>query len=108
MSFDNLTTMHVPASGKIAHNTWIKRYADRVEVIYHATVIAVIYRDRVVISNGDWHTVTTANRLNAIMRDNGLGSVNIRQGEMLYTAKGDRIGRDSVLVSGGYWLNVTE
>jgi hypothetical protein len=107
MSFDNLSTMRVPASGKIAHNTWVRRNADSVEVIYHTTVIAVIYRDRVVISNGDWHTRTTADRLNAILRDNGMGCVNIRQGEMLYTAKGDKVGRDSVLVSGGYWLNVT-
>lgn len=107
MSFDNLAKMKVPASGKIAHNTWIRRNSDSVEVIYHATVIAIIYRDRVVISNGDWHTVTTANRLNAITRDNGYGYVNIRNGEMLYTAKGDRVGPDSVLVSGGYWLNVT-
>ena len=102
MSFDHLSTMSVPRSGKIAHNTWIKRYPDRVEVTYHATVIAIIYRDRVQICNGGWPTRTTADRLHAITRDNGLGSINIRQGEMLYTPRGGKIGPDSVLVSGAY------
>lgn len=104
MSFDNLATMKFPASGKIAHNTWIRRFPDCVEVIYHATVIAIIYRDNVVISNGGWHTVTTANRLNAITRDNGMGYVNIRQGEMFYTPKGGKLGPDSSPVTGGYLL----
>lgn len=104
MSFDNLASMRVPASGKIAHNTWIKRFPGSVDVIYHTTVIATVYRDKVAISNGGWHTVTTANRLNAITRDNGYGYVSIRNGEMLYTAKGDRIGPDSSPVTGGYLL----
>ena len=99
MSFDNLTTMHVPASGKIAHNTWIRRNSDSVEVIYHTTVIAVIYRGRVAISNGGWPTRTTADRLNAIMRDNGFGFVNIRQGEMFYTPNGGKLGPDSVVLT---------
>ena len=102
MSFDHLSTMSVPRSGKIAHNTWIKRYPDRVEVTYHSTVIAIIYRDKAQISNGGWATTTTAIRLNAIMRDNGYGSINIRGGEMFYTPKGDKFGPDSVLVSGAY------
>ena len=107
MSFENLSTMNAPQSGKIAHNTWIRRNPDSVEVIYHSTTIATIYRDKVVISNGGWATRTTADRLNAITRDNGMGYVNIRQGEMLYTAKGDKIGKDSILVSGHYRLAVT-
>ena len=107
MSFDNLSTMSVPASGKIAHNTWIRRNSDSVEVIYHTTVIAVIYRDRVVISNGGWPTRTTADRLNAILRDNGYGSVNIRQGEMFYTPKGGKLGPDSSPVTGDY-LSVSD
>lgn len=104
MSFENLSTMKVPASGKIAHNTWIRRFPGSVDVIYHTTTIATIYRGRVAISNGGWPTRTTADRLNAIMRDNGMGYVNIRQGEMLYTAKGDEVGPDSTVVSGGYLL----
>ena len=106
MSFDNLTTMYAPASGKIAHNTWIRRNADNVEVIYHATVIAIVYRDRVAIANGGWPTRTTADRLNAILRDNGYGSVNIRQLEMFYTPNGGKLGPDSTVVNGGY-LTVT-
>ena len=102
MSYDNLSTMKVPASGKIAHNTWIRRFPDCVEVIYHATVIAIIYRDNVVISNGGWSTRTTADRLNAITRDNGFGFVNIRKGEMLYTPKGGKLGPDSTVVAGHY------
>lgn len=102
MSFDHLSTMSVPRSGKIAHNTWIKRYPDRVEVTYHTTTIAIIYRGRVKISSGGWPTRTTANRLHAITCDNGYGSVSIRQGDMLYTPKGGKIGPDSVLVSGAY------
>ena len=102
MSFDHLSTMEVPRSGKIAHNTWIKRSPDWVEVIYHSTAIAIIYRDGVKITNGGWPTRTTADRLHAIMRDNGLGSINIRQGEMFYTPKGSEIGPDSVLVTYGY------
>ena len=107
MSFDNLSTMRVPRSSKIAHNTWIRRNADNVEVIYHMTVIAIIYRDRVLISNGDWATITTANRLNAIMRDNGFGYVSIRQGEMFYTPKNGKFGPDSTVVSGDY-LSVSD
>lgn len=106
MSFDNLSTMRVPASGKIAHNTWIRRNPDSVEVIYHTTIIAIIYPGRVTISNGGWATRTTANRLNAILRDNGIGSVNIRKGEMFYTPKGDKVGPDSIPVTGDY-LTVT-
>lgn len=102
MSFDHLSTMEVPRSGKIAHNTWIKRSPDWVEVIYHTTAIAIIYRDKVKITNGGWATRTTADRLHAITRDNGYGSINIRQGEMLYTRKGGKFGPDSVLVSSGY------
>lgn len=104
MSFDNLSTMRVPASGKIAHNTWIRRFSDCVEVIYHTTVIAIIYRDKVAISNGGWATRTTANRLNAITRDNGMGYVNIRQGEMFYTPKSGKFGPDSTVVDGGCLL----
>ena len=104
MSFDNLSTMRVPASGKIAHNTWVRRFPDCVEVIYHTTTIATLYRGRVLISNGGWSTRTTADRLNAILRDNGFGHVNIRRGEMLYTPKGDKIGPDSTVVNGGYLL----
>lgn len=106
MSFDNLTTMRVPASGKIAHNTWIRHNSDNVEVIYHTTVIAIIYRHKVMISNGGWATRTTADRLNAIMRDNGFGCVNIRQGEMFYTPNGGELGPDSAPVTGDY-LTVT-
>ena len=108
MSFDNLSAMKVPASGKIAHNTYVRRYADRVEVIYHTTVIAIVYRDKVEISNGGWHTTTTANRLRAILHDNGYGYINIRQGEMLYTPKGGKVGRDSTLVAGHYRLLVRD
>ena len=104
MSFENLSTMKVPASGKIAHNTYIKRFPDCVEVIYHTTVIAVVYRYNVAISNGGWPTRTTADRLNAITRDNGLGYVNIRNGEMFYTVKGGQLGPDSTKVSGSYLL----
>lgn len=106
MSFDHLSRMEVPRSGKIAHNTWIKRSPDSVEVIYHTTIIAIIYRDKVKITNGGWPTRTTADRLNAITRDNGLGWVNIRQGDMLYTPKGEEIGPKSVQVWGnGLTLN---
>ena len=102
MSFDHLSRMEVPRSGKIAHNTWIHRNATSVEVIYHTTTIAILRPGRVEISNGGWPTRTTADRLNAIMRDNGYGSINIRQGQMFYTRKGDKVGPDSVLVSSGY------
>ena len=102
MSFYNLATMEVPRSGKIAHNTWIRRNATSVEVIYHSTVIAILSPGKVEISNGGWATTTTAIRLNAIMRDNGYGSINIRQGEMFYTPKGGKFGPDSVLVTYGY------
>lgn len=107
MSFDNLSTMRVPRSSKIAHNTWIRRFPDFVEVIYHTTVIAIIYRDRVEISNGGWATRTTADRLSAITRDNGFGHINIRKGEMLYTPRGGKIGPDSTVVSGDY-LSVSD
>ena len=102
MSFDHLSTMEVPRSGKVAHNTWIKRYPDRVEVTYHSTVIAILSPGKVKITSGGWPTRTTADRLHAITRDNGLGSINIRRGDMLYTPKDGKIGPDSVLVSGAY------
>lgn len=106
MSFENLSTMNVPRSGKIAHNTWIRRNSDSVEVIYHTTVIAIVYRDRVAISNGGWATRTTADRLHAILRANGFGCVNIRKGEMFYTPNGGEFGPDSAPVTGDY-LTVT-
>ena len=104
MSFENLATMKVPTSGKIAHNTWVRRNPDSVGVIYHTTVIAILRPGRVSISNGGWATRTTADRLNAIKRDNGYGHVNIRQGEMFYTPKGDKLGPDSTVVNGDYLL----
>lgn len=39
----------------------------RMEVWLHATCIASIYADRVVINTGGWHTHTTKSRLNAIL-----------------------------------------
>ena len=97
MSFENLSTMRVPASGKIAHNTWIRRNSDNVEVIYHTTVIATIYRDKVIIANGGWATRTTADRINAVTEKVYTALLVIREAKPKYSiceiVRGDRVRR---------------
>ena len=73
---------------KVAHNTYAYAGDDGVEITYHGNRIllkgygATHYE----INNAGWHTVTTAGRLHQITRDNGGGTVNIKNGVMRYTA----------------------
>lgn len=54
---------------KIAYETTIERGAGIV-VRHHGNPIAAIGRDFFTLGNGGWNSVTTANRLNHILRDN--------------------------------------
>lgn len=57
-------------------------YAE-IEVYHHGNRIAVLSPFSVWLGNANWHSVTTANRLNRIAVDNGLPiRVAIRQGTM--------------------------
>ena len=73
---------------KVAHNTYAYAGDHGVSIAYHDNCIlfkaygATHYE----ISNAGWHSVTTSGRLHQITRDNGGGTVNIKNGVMRYTA----------------------
>jgi hypothetical protein len=53
---------------KLAHNTWIERDGDDVAVRLHATRILTFHADgSFTVNSGGWRTVTTKQRLNALM-----------------------------------------
>lgn len=89
MSLKNLLKL-APSDGdwkKIANATWIRRQGDidpYVEVKHHHTIIASINAKVLMVTNGGFHTLTTAKRLNQIVRDNGVEDrwIGIRQGDM--------------------------
>lgn len=73
---------------KVAHNTYAYAGDNGVEITYHGNRIlfkaygATHYE----INNAGWHSVTTSGRLHQVTRDNGGGTVNIKNGVMRYTA----------------------
>ena len=85
---------------KLAYETTASRWQDsNVVVIYHhGNQIAEIGENHITLDNAGWHSRTTANRLNAILRDNQTVlpsdpnvtdrlyySVRIQQGRMILT-----------------------
>jgi hypothetical protein len=77
MSYENLSSL-APRDGswkKVAYATWIRHIFignGIVEVKHHASIIATITKKRVVLDNHGYNTPTTSNRLNRIVRDNGI------------------------------------
>ena len=58
---------------KIAHNTYVRLdpiNAERVQVKYHKTIIATIEPNAIRVNSGGWNTVTTAQRIDAVLREN--------------------------------------
>ena len=54
---------------KLSKRDYIETNKDVVNVTLWNTTIAKIYTDRVVVNSGNWRTVTTKSRLNAILRE---------------------------------------
>ena len=52
---------------KLSKRDYIETNKDVVNVILWNTTIAQIHADRVVVNSGNWRTVTTKSRLNAIL-----------------------------------------
>lgn len=75
-------------SVKLAFKTTAERYPlpnnPSVVVSHHKSGIAIIGRHAITLTNAGWHSRTTADRLNAILRDNGLElySIRIKEGRM--------------------------
>lgn len=80
-------------SKKIAHNTYARYLDYGIEVTYHGN--RIVFQEfgslHYVISNGGWHSVTTAGRLHQITLDNGGGMVNIKNGVMRYTSPSGKV-----------------
>lgn len=74
MSYTALKNMHIPRSGKIAYATTLETHTEEPETLivrHHGNPIAVIAPWSVTVDNCGWHTVTTANRIDRILFDNG-------------------------------------
>ena len=54
---------------KLSKRDYIETNKDVVNVILWNTTIAQIHADRVVVNSGNWRTVTTKSRLNAILSE---------------------------------------
>ena len=52
---------------KLSKRDYVETTADSINVTLWSTTIAKIYADRVVVNSGNWRTVTTKSRLNAIL-----------------------------------------
>ena len=87
-SYESLMRQLEPTGGevkKIAYKT--QAAIDRrvnVAIWHHGNPIALIGKDSVRLSNAGFHTRTTADRLHRIARDNGVGSVFILDGIMMF------------------------
>jgi hypothetical protein len=57
---------------KLGHNTNVQRISDTYVIDYHNNAIAEVGVWMVAITNAGWGTSTTRNRLNIILRDNGI------------------------------------
>lgn len=57
---------------KLGHNTTVERQGDGFLIRYHGNAIAYIGTWDVSISNAGWTTPTTRERLNIILRSNGI------------------------------------
>lgn len=69
----NLRKLTERGVGRVGHNTNVVRGpAGEYVIYYHGNVIAVIEDFAVYITNAGWDTPTTRNRLNIILRDNGI------------------------------------
>lgn len=70
---------------KLAHNTTVERFDDGIGVRYHSTVIVFYHNDRhtITVNTGGWNTVTTRQRINALL-PKGWGIVSEKQ--MLWLA----------------------
>jgi len=79
---------------KLGHNTWVCRRDDGdVAVMYHSTDIVTFHPDySVTVCTGGWDTVTTRGRLNNILPDHSVYSV-------------DRCGIIEDVEGTAYWLN---
>ena len=87
-SYESLMRQLEPTGGevkKIAYKT--QAAIDRrvnVAIWHHGHLIAFLGKGFVRLSNAGYHTRTTADRLNRIARDNGVGSVFILDGTMMF------------------------
>ena len=72
---------------KVAPNTYAHAGNYGLELTYHGN--RILFKpyggSHYEINNAGWHSVTTSGRLHQITRDNGGGTVNIKNGVMRYT-----------------------
>ena len=66
---------------KLSKRDYVETTADSIDVTLWSTTIAKIYTDRVVVNSGNWRTVTTKSRLNAILREYCGTGINQVKGE---------------------------
>ncbi len=69
---------------RLAYATWAALNADgSVSVTHHDSIIAVIDQDSVALNSHGWDSMTTAQRMDRVLRDNGYSErISIRQGEL--------------------------
>lgn len=87
-SYESLMRQLEPTGGEVKRIAYKTHAAiDRqvnVAIWHHDNPIALIGRDSVRLSNAGWTSKTTADRLNRIARDNGVGRVFIKDYTMWF------------------------
>lgn len=86
------------AFATVSHRFWDDNSADYGYMIqHHRSIIADIRLDRIAIGNAGWHSRTTADRLNRVLRHNGVpGHVRILQGRMILEWQGEKLPFDNI------------
>lgn len=56
----------------LAYMTTLEKRGEVVEVFHHHSLIAKLTPDSVYVSTAGWHSQTTQNRINTILRHNGI------------------------------------
>jgi hypothetical protein len=68
---------------KLSKRDYVETDKDVVNVILWSTTIAKIYTDKVVVNSGNWRTVTTKSRLNAILREYCNSAISCNKGHWI-------------------------
>lgn len=72
MSHRSLWELTAGGGRRLAYKTWARRHNDAVVVTHHQSDIAHIEPYEITITSAGWDSLTTAARLHAVLRDNGV------------------------------------
>ena len=88
-NLDNLSYDYIHASGSVGYATMVTLLPgedDRVLLLHHGSVVAIITPETVTVDNCGYDSVTTSGRINAALVDNRTGAgCKVKNGEMIVT-----------------------